>query len=73
MEMIVMHTLDGRDVYVNPRHVISISVPREDKDAKKQLTPGVQCVVSFSDGKFVTVVEKCGEVLKKVREYNRRG
>jgi len=60
--LFVVHTLDGRSVYVNSEQVISMAMPKDSK----LFTEGVRCVITLTDGKFITVKETCAEVQKNM-------
>lgn len=60
--LIRLHGPDGNEIDINPRE---ITVMRE-KEQGKHLTPGVECAISMSDGKFVAVVETCDQVRQKI-------
>jgi hypothetical protein len=60
---ILLHTVSGGEVYVNPDDV-TVLRPAEKGDPGDQLfTERVTCVVGTLDGKYVTVVESCGDIL----------
>jgi uncharacterized protein YlzI (FlbEa/FlbD family) len=67
LELVTLQTLDGREVSVNPFEVASVSEAKHEKDPKKEWAPSIHCVVTMTNGKFVTVVETCDEVRKKLR------
>lgn len=69
--LLLLHTLDGRDVYVNPTHIVSVAEVREEHDPRKLLTGKVRCVVTLSNGKFLTVVEDCASVRRRLDELGR--
>jgi hypothetical protein len=58
LALLLLHTVDGREVYVNPAYVVSTHEPQE----KGRYDEKVHCVVSFIDGKFISVKENCSEV-----------
>lgn len=66
--LLVLHTLDGRDVYVNPNAIVTITEARREGDPKKQTTDRVHCVITLSDGKAVTVEEDCDSVRRRLEE-----
>jgi uncharacterized protein YlzI (FlbEa/FlbD family) len=69
LQLIVFQTLDGRDVHVNPKHVVSISEPSEDRDPKeKLLTDKVHCVINLTNGTKVSVAENCDSVRRRLEE-----
>jgi len=56
----LVHTVEGRELYINPESVISLSV------AGKLVTERAQCVITLNDAKFVTVRENCDEVRRLI-------
>lgn len=69
VELVTLHMIDGRVVQINPAQVTQIIHP-SDAEGNKMLVEGVECVVRFTDGNFVSVVENCDEV-KKLMEGTR--
>lgn len=61
LHLVLLHTVDGREVLVNPEQVTSIQAHKEGEE-NKVLVDTVQCVVGFTNGKFVSVVEHCDKV-----------
>lgn len=62
--LIVLHSIDGHPVLINPEHVTSLR-PARDVDKEEKLFPhAARCMVNLTDGKFVNVVENCDVVLK---------
>jgi len=70
LHLILLHTVDGRETFVNPEQITNMAahMPGEQN---KVLTGAVQCVVSLSNGKFVSVREPCDEVQRKLEEAGR--
>jgi hypothetical protein len=64
--LIVLHTVDGHEVIINPAQVTSLIAAKEGQD-NKLFTNDVHCVVGLTDGKFLTVDEKC-DVVKQLLE-----
>jgi len=56
--LILLHTVDDREVWVNPEWVVSTTEPKD----KGGFSEKVNCIVSFIDAKFITVKETCSEV-----------
>jgi hypothetical protein len=56
--LVLLHTVDDREVFVNPTYVISTTEPKD----KGGLASEVNCIVSFIDAKFISVKETCAEV-----------
>lgn len=62
--LIALHMINGREVSVNPKTVVRITEGRADDDPKRQMPKEVNCVIFFTDGNFLSVVETCAEVRK---------
>lgn len=60
VELVTLHMIDGRVVQVNPAQVTQVISPHEGDN--KVLVEGVNCVVRFTDGNFVSVAETCEQV-----------
>jgi hypothetical protein len=67
LHLILLHTVDGRETLVNPEQVTSLT-HKSEGEPNKLLVDTVQCVVGFSNGKFVSVTEHCNEVQKRLEE-----
>jgi len=67
LHLVLLHTVDGRETLVNPEQVTSLTHRNEDAP-NKLLTDTVQCVIGFSNGKFVSVIEHCDEVQRKLED-----
>jgi hypothetical protein len=67
--LVVLHTVDGREVGVNPPQVTSLRPAAEGKHFTRQ----AQCMISLSDGKFVAVVETCAAVRRKLESVQPSG
>lgn len=66
LELVVLRTLDGRTVHVNPAHVVSLN-ERVEGERNKVLSDKVYCVINLLDGKFISVGEKCDVVRQQLR------
>lgn len=64
IELVALHRLDGRVVFVNPDAVVQLAEPQPDGADHKQFTDAVHCVITLTDGRYVTVRETCLEVRK---------
>jgi hypothetical protein len=62
--LIALHGPGDQTIYVNPKEVVSARAPRSEE----HFSPGVQCVLNMSDGKFNTVIEDCNIVDKLIEE-----
>ena len=59
--LLILHTLDGREVAINPQLVTFLTGPRPGAQ-QGIFVEGANCMVNLSDGKFVAVIETCSEV-----------
>jgi uncharacterized protein YlzI (FlbEa/FlbD family) len=73
LEFLVIVLLDGREVDLNPRHIVSVAEAKESDDPAKHFTDQVKCVVSMVDGKFYATAESCGEIEQRLRAMAERG
>jgi hypothetical protein len=60
--LIVLHTVDGREITVNPAQITTMREAHDENDPKRAFTPAVRCMINTSDGKYVTVIEECEAV-----------
>ena len=65
MDYLAVETLDGRHVLINKQAIVTIGGARS-VDNQPLLTGKASCVVTFVDGKFLTVVESCDTLRKKL-------
>lgn len=63
--LVLLHTPDRRDVWVDPDHVTSLH------ESKEQVTNKAKCVINLDDGRFVTVIEECEYFVNKTLEVRR--
>lgn len=61
MQLIILHTLDGHEVAINPEQITNMRARTELQD-NKMISNEVACVISLTDGKFISVTEKCDAV-----------
>ena len=66
--LVVLHRSDGGEVTVNAAQVTSLRTPG---GALGTLAPTGGCLVGMTDGKFVAVLEGCGEVRRLIGEVLR--
>jgi hypothetical protein len=67
LQLVVVHTIDGREVSINPKQVTSLHGAVDGK-GNKLLTGDVSCVVGLTDGKFISVAENCDAVRKLLED-----
>lgn len=61
LHLIVLYTVDGHEVFINPQQVTSLHAAKDD-EPNKLFTDDVHCLIGLTDGKFITVVANCGTV-----------
>jgi hypothetical protein len=66
--LIVLHTLDGREIDVSPAQITSMREAKADDADGKAFHSGVRCMINTSDGKFISVIEDCATVRSKIEE-----
>jgi hypothetical protein len=59
--LILVHSLDGQDIYVNPREIVSIRKPQSDL-----LHSDVHCSIQTVDGKLINVIDECTDILRRI-------
>ena len=67
VHLVLLHTVDGRETYVNPDQVASMS-SHKTGEANKVLVESVECVLGLTNGKIVSVLEHCDEVRQKLED-----
>ena len=61
--MIVLHSAGGMAIDVNTETITHLRNPEPSNPA---FTKDVKCMINMTDGKFVTVIESCREVMSIV-------
>jgi hypothetical protein len=64
--LIVLHTLDNRPVRINPSQIVQVVQPKPEGTPNKQMHDAVSCVIRFTDGSYVSVIESCDDVRRIV-------
>lgn len=59
--LILVHTVDNREIAVNQQAIVSITRPRE------QMTDDAHCLISLVDSKFITTQENCATVIRMLQ------
>lgn len=63
LQYIVIQTLDGRTMYVNPKHIVSTSQAKG-----KLVVDAVQCVIYTTDGRIISVAETCNSIKARIEQ-----
>ncbi len=67
IKLIIVHGLDGHAVTVNSDMVTSLIAKRASAP-RLLVNDRVACIINLADGKFLSVVETCDEVRRKMME-----
>jgi hypothetical protein len=66
---IVLHNVDGDELFINVDQIVMLQNTRESKGATNTLIAGGhKCVIAFANGKFVSVVEDCGMIRQSIKQ-----
>jgi hypothetical protein len=65
IEFIMVMTLDGRQVEINPSQIVTIARPRDDD---RLVSDKVRCVITLTDGKVISLIEECSHVKQRLEE-----
>jgi len=65
--LLLLHTVDGREIDVNPTQITSMREAHEADDPSRAFTGKVRCMVNTSDGKYVTVIEECAAIREMLK------
>jgi hypothetical protein len=73
--LIAVTTPDGAKVHLNPAFITKLYPTREamDKGPNQMVVKGARCVITMSDGKFISVTEPCDYVLQLIEGKPTRG
>ncbi|MCP3475098.1 hypothetical protein NLM33_32770 [Bradyrhizobium sp. CCGUVB1N3] len=65
--LVVLHTVDGREIIVNPAQITTMREAHDADDPNRAFTEQVRCMINTADGKFVTVVEECEAIREMLK------
>jgi len=65
--LLVLHTVSGVVVEVNPSAITHLRNPEGQQNFPKK----AQCMINMADGKFVTVTETCESVRRAIEELRK--
>ena len=63
VQYLVLTTLDGRTIHVNPAHIVSTTTTKG-----KLVTDAVQCVIYTTDGRIITIAETCESLKMRLEQ-----
>lgn len=64
LKLIELTGPDGQHIEINPSEIVSLRAPRDSE----HFAPGISCLVSTADGKYVGVVEGCEVIARSMAE-----
>jgi hypothetical protein len=64
--LVVLHRADGGEVAVVPGHVTNLHSAAAPQN--KVVVGAARCVLGLDDGKYLSVLEACGEVRRLLEE-----
>lgn len=67
MGLLILHGPDGREITINPESITSMFKPAKGGLGHEQ----ANCIVNLTDGKFVSVTEKCADIEKSIKEMGK--
>lgn len=69
VEFVVVQTLDGRHVHINPSQVTNVSESSETRSPEdKLMSDKVHCVILLTNGTKVSIAETCDSVKKRLEQ-----
>jgi hypothetical protein len=66
IELLVIHTLDNREVIINTAQITQLQEARDAGDPHKRTDPDVRCIIALADGKFVSTTETCEDIRQRL-------
>ena len=61
LELLEVHGPDGQTAFINTHEIATLREPATF-DLRRHFARGTRCIVLTTDGKFLAVVETCGEL-----------
>lgn len=71
--LLTLYALDGSAIHVNTRHIVSLNEYHSADDVHKLLSNRVQCIISLSNNKRITVAESCKMIKEEIEQLQTRG
>jgi hypothetical protein len=66
--LILLHSVNGTEIYINAGEITTLRETREDDHDGKLVVDGVRCVVGTTDGKFASVREQCSDIRHRLED-----
>ncbi|WP_028164109.1 hypothetical protein [Bradyrhizobium elkanii] len=67
LRLVLLHGPDGHEIALNPEQITTMRAALPSGQ-NKYLTGDARCMISTSDGKFVSVVETCDQVRQLIED-----
>jgi hypothetical protein len=72
MQWLILHAPGGQDIAVNIKQITSMRAG--DPVTKNKIIAGeVRCVLNMDDGKFISVIETCGDIRRMINDLETAG
>jgi len=68
MWLLVIVLLNGSEVRLNPKEIVSMIEAREADDPLKRYTGEVRCVIETTNGQSYTTREECPSIEARIRD-----
>ena len=65
IELLLLQAMDGHQIHVNKDAIVTISEPRK---IGRLGTDKFNCVIGLTSGKYVSVIETCDSVRKRLKD-----
>ena len=66
--LLTVHAPDGQEIIVNATEISSIRKPRDG--AEENFAKGTNCILTMTNGKIISTIERCIDVIKTIREID---
>jgi uncharacterized protein YlzI (FlbEa/FlbD family) len=67
LELLIVQMLNGGDIHINPREIVSMVEARAADDPGKHYTDKVKCIINLTNGKTITTEEDCDHIEERLR------
>jgi hypothetical protein len=71
LQLITVHGPTNQEINVNIADISSIRRTEAYDDPRAHFAKGVKCILVMNNGKIISTMETCPEVIKKIAEVNK--
>jgi hypothetical protein len=72
LQLISVHGPTGQEIDLNIAEISSIRRPEAYKDEPgEHFAKGVKCIIIMANGKIISTMETCAEIIQKIAAVNR--